>query len=201
MSRVIANAYRHTAASADAITLDSSGNVTFPANATCSGTATGFGGGKILQVVQAYKTDTFSASLSVGAFSSAVLTQSITPASASNKILVLCTLHVATGSGTSGCGAKLQRDGSDIGLADADGNRARGVGAGIGSGVSSRVQSNIQMTFLDSPNSTSALSYTAHIKTGYNGTQNVFLNREQGDSNLSSVTRPTSSLTLMEIEA
>ena len=46
MSRVIANAYRHTAASADAITLDSSGNVTFPANATCSGTATGFGGGK-----------------------------------------------------------------------------------------------------------------------------------------------------------
>ena len=43
MSRVIANAYRHTAASADAITLDSSGNVTFPANATCSGTATGFG--------------------------------------------------------------------------------------------------------------------------------------------------------------
>ena len=28
MSRVIANAYRHTAASADAITLDSSGNVT-----------------------------------------------------------------------------------------------------------------------------------------------------------------------------
>ena len=43
MSRVIANAYRHTAASADAITPDSSGNVVFPANATCSGTATGFG--------------------------------------------------------------------------------------------------------------------------------------------------------------
>ena len=38
MSRVIANAYRHTAASADGITLDSSGNVSFPANATSSGT-------------------------------------------------------------------------------------------------------------------------------------------------------------------
>ena len=38
MSRVIANAYRHTAASADGITLDSSGNVSFAANATSSGT-------------------------------------------------------------------------------------------------------------------------------------------------------------------
>ena len=44
MSRVIANAYRHTGASADAITLDSSGNATFPANVTCSGSASGFGG-------------------------------------------------------------------------------------------------------------------------------------------------------------
>ena len=44
-SRLIVNSIRHTGASSDAITLDSSGNV------TCNGTATGFGGGKILQVV------------------------------------------------------------------------------------------------------------------------------------------------------
>ena len=42
-SRLIVNSIRHTGASADAITLDSSGNATFPANVTCSGTATGFG--------------------------------------------------------------------------------------------------------------------------------------------------------------
>ena len=42
MSRLITNAIRSTSASADAITMDGSGNVTFPANATCSGTATGF---------------------------------------------------------------------------------------------------------------------------------------------------------------
>ena len=42
-SRLVVNSVRHTGASADGITLDSSGNVTFPANATCSGTATGFG--------------------------------------------------------------------------------------------------------------------------------------------------------------
>ena len=45
-SKLIVNSIRHTGASADAITMDASGNVTFPANATCSGTATGFGGGK-----------------------------------------------------------------------------------------------------------------------------------------------------------
>ena len=42
-SRLVVNSVRHTGASADAITMDASGNVTFPANATCSGTATGFG--------------------------------------------------------------------------------------------------------------------------------------------------------------
>ena len=47
-SRLIVNSIRHTGASADAITLDNSGNATFPANVTCSGTATGFGGGKVV---------------------------------------------------------------------------------------------------------------------------------------------------------
>ena len=35
-SRLIVNSIRHTGASADAITLDNSGNATFPANVTCS---------------------------------------------------------------------------------------------------------------------------------------------------------------------
>jgi len=41
-SRLVVNSIRHTGASADAITMDASGNVTFPANATCSGTPSGF---------------------------------------------------------------------------------------------------------------------------------------------------------------
>ena len=48
-SKLIVNSVRHTGASSDAITMDASGNVTFPGNATCSGTATGFGGGKVIQ--------------------------------------------------------------------------------------------------------------------------------------------------------
>ena len=52
-SKLIVNSVRHTGASSDAITMDASGNVTFPGNATCSGTATGFGGG--ITVAQTFR--------------------------------------------------------------------------------------------------------------------------------------------------
>ena len=54
-SKLIVNSIRHTGASADAITMDASGNVTFPANATCSGTATGFGVGIGATETQGYQ--------------------------------------------------------------------------------------------------------------------------------------------------
>ena len=50
MSRILVDQIRSNSASADAITLDGSGNATFPANVTCSGTATGFGGGVAVQL-------------------------------------------------------------------------------------------------------------------------------------------------------
>ena len=56
MSRILVDQIRSNSASADAITLDGSGNLTIPGNATISGTATGFGGGKILQAVSATTT-------------------------------------------------------------------------------------------------------------------------------------------------
>ena len=113
----------------------------------------------------------------------------------------LCTVHISTGSGTNGAQARIARDGTAIGIADADGSRTRATGAGMGSSAVNRMQSNVQMTFLDSPSSTSALSYTAHIKPGFSGTQDVFLNREgAGDNNDgSNVGRSASSLTLMEV--
>ena len=42
-SKLIVNSVRHTGASADGITMAADGSGTFPGNATCSGTATGFG--------------------------------------------------------------------------------------------------------------------------------------------------------------
>ena len=64
------------------------------------------------------------------------------------------------------------------------------------------MQSNVQMTFLDSPESSSSLSYTAHIKPGYAGSTIVYLNREGAgghDTDASNVGVSASSLTLLEI--
>ena len=60
-SKLIVNSVRHTGASADGITLASDGSVTLPGNATCSGTATGFGG--ITDADQWYLTSTFQGSV------------------------------------------------------------------------------------------------------------------------------------------
>ena len=53
MSTLKTGALRGTSGTADSVQLHASNqSVTFPGNVTCSGTATGFGGGKINQIVQ-----------------------------------------------------------------------------------------------------------------------------------------------------
>jgi len=107
-SKLIVNSIRHTGASADAITMDASGNVTFPANATCSGTATGFGGGKILQIVQGTLTNQVAhASASLGDLG---LSASITPQT-NSKVLALVSIHANLDYKTNrGYGIALLRD-------------------------------------------------------------------------------------------
>ena len=81
-SRLIVNSIRHTGASADAITLDNSGNATFPANVTCSGTATGFGGGKFASyaIIRDQKTDSNGGTFTNGAWRTRDLNTEVTDA-------------------------------------------------------------------------------------------------------------------------
>ena len=189
------------------VTINGNGSITGLAQGGIDGTkvvtSAAQPAGSIIQTKQTYRTSQFSQSLTTGNFSDAVMTLSITPTSSSNKILVLCTVQISTGSGTNGSQALLKRDGTPIGIADADGNRARATGAGMGSAAVNRMQSNVQMTFLDSPASSSSLSYTAHIKPGFAGSQAVYLNREGGghSTDASNVGVSASSLTLLEIAA
>ena len=76
MSRLVTNAIRSTAASSDAMTIDSAGKPSFPNG----------GVGKILQVKQTVKTD--SASSTADNFTNIGPTVAITPSSNSNKVLV-----------------------------------------------------------------------------------------------------------------
>ena len=129
-SRLIVNSIRHTGASADAITLDNSGNATFPANVTCSGTASGFGGGKILQVVESTSSTTVTTS---GGTEADLLTLSITPSSSSSKIMVICSMIIGGQDGSLYV-YKLLRGSTDICVGDAASNRARATIFGQHSG-------------------------------------------------------------------
>ena len=93
MSRILVDQIRSNSASADAITLDGSGNLTIPGNATISGTATGFGGGKVLQAVTA-STSTLATTTGI-TYEDTNLTASIT-ISANSKVLVLVTQNYET---------------------------------------------------------------------------------------------------------
>ena len=78
MSRIIVDSIRNSSASSDGITLSSDGKVTFPNTST----------GKLLQVVQTMKTDTFSSTTATTWTDITGVTVNITPSSTSSKILV-----------------------------------------------------------------------------------------------------------------
>ena len=199
MSRLITNAIRSTSASADAITMDGSGNVTFPANATCSGTATGFGGGKLLQVQQTVKTDTTSESVSSGVPTSTIfLPVNITPASASNKILITVTANVSD----HGIVALiLQKNGSNLDAAtgDAAGSRERTTASTYM--TSDNHMCTINATYLDTAGTTSQITYGFKLFVQDNNTSTIYLNRMVNSYDYVYGYRSPSMIQVMEIAA
>ena len=194
-SRLIVNSIRHTGASADAITLDSSGNATFPANVTCSGTATGFGGGKILQIVSTTKTDTTSISSSDFANITG-MSVSITPSSTSNKIFLIGYVCVSL--------TDFQKR---VYLKITGGNAANYIGA-AGTGIEAanvavlRVntnygQLNSPLQYLDSPNTTSAITY--QVQWASEGGATGYLNRPVTQDSVGA--NVASTITAMEVAA
>tara|TARA_B100002019_G_scaffold211377_1_gene184200 strand:- start:217 stop:822 length:606 start_codon:yes stop_codon:yes gene_type:complete len=199
-SRLIVNQIRHTGASTDAITMDASGNVTFPANATCSGTATGFGGGKILQVKQAVKSDrqTIQSQTLVDITGMSV---SITPSSTSSKILVDYSLVVFANV----CYYTmrlLRNSDSTIFIGDQNpnaGNQARGA---FGTYQASYVNAmTVAQKFLDSPNTTSATTYKLQAHCPYSSSYIIAINSAVNQDNYTYMTNCVSSITVMEVAA
>ena len=202
-SRLVVNSVRHTGASADAITMDASGNVTFPGNATCSGTATNFGGGKLLQTVQTVKTDHYSVT-NTAVSDVTGMSVTITPSSSSSKILILCELQWGDdGNGYSGF--KLIRGSTNIGQSTAlDSENAANTQDTAFCAMSTQAQdtykvNNTSFNFLDSPSTTSATTYKLQIVTWTSTT--FHLNRPNSIGNARYTMSGTSTITAMEIGA
>mgnify|MGYP005989888581 CR=1 FL=1 len=159
-------------------------------------------GGKVLQIVSVTKTDTYSESISGNSLSSTLVTglqPSITPASTSNKILIMVTLSVGYASNGTGdsMGFLLKRDSTAIARGDADGSRTRIT---TGNNFSSTFQiEDLSMTFLDTPSSTSSITYGINLFNGSGSTRNVYLNRDDRNTDANYTARGISSITLMEI--
>ena len=164
--------------------------------------ATQLPSGTMLQVLQAVKTDTFSTTS--GTFVQVPnLTVTITPSSASNKILVTGSIALAANYYAWHCG--LFQDGTEIGKADAASNRPLSFFNGIDNQTdqaSHGKASYITRELLVSPNTTSAVTFDVRAARRFDnqGSPVTYINRTHPDRDTSTYDmRFISTLTVREI--
>ena len=160
------------------------------------GTWAAAGGGKILQVLQATKTDT-QTTTTAGFVDVTGLSIAITPAATSSKILVMANVLVIGTVGAAGAFSLIVRDSTEIAIGDTAGSRLR-VSAG-GYAPDSGDQRHHSTVWLDSPSTTSATTYKVQFTA--NGTYTAYINRTQTDTDSSGYGRGVSTITVMEIGA
>ncbi len=154
-------------------------------------------GGKVLQVVQTFKSDAFS-STSNGFFDISGLSVAITPSSSSNKILVVSDLALGSNDFVSyNIGFKVLRGSTSIGISTAGSNVNYSGGGGFytSDGSHPHLFGNTKI-FLDSPSTTSATTYK--VQGTKNSSNGIFFLNRKGSGNENGA---ASSITVMEIGA
>lgn len=171
-------------------TLDLSGKtVTLPAGT----------GGKVLQVLSATKTDTQSFASSATFSDISGLSITITPTNASSKFLIMWSVSAGNGTDGSHFYVRLQRNGTNLALGDAASNRSGASGMVINTGHAGQRLTNAS-TYLDSPATTSAITYKLVGTSNWTGGGTSWVNRSTRDQNLAGYDgRDSSSITVMEI--
>jgi hypothetical protein len=126
------------------------------------------------------------------------LSASITPTSTSNKILVHYSVHMGQNAQYYLSAGDITRNGTAIALADADGSRQR---ATFGTQDGGNIHGSTYCyagSYLDSPSSTSSLTYQIRIRS--EGGNTVWVNRgNEADGDSSVTQRLISMITLMEV--
>lgn len=149
------------------------------------------GGGKVLQVLQnSSNTQTV---ISSGSEAN-MTTQAITPSSTSSKILLIANTSIGHWSGTPNVRAWFRRGGTDLGTFT-DGIR-KGAIIGVELESDSEDMKNMSYAWLDSPNTTSSITYAVRVGTEDGA---IIVNRIGSTSNSTWATRTYTMLTVMEI--
>lgn len=147
-------------------------------------------------VVQTVKTDTYTTTS--GSFVDVTgLTVTITPSSATSKILVIADVKISGGSGNS-VHLRLNGGGSAVDyVGDTAGSRVRSAFSGANWAVSAGMLAPT-LVYLDSPASTSAQTYAVQVRRQ---TGTVHVNRSGVDTDSSDYGRTASSITAIEVAA
>jgi hypothetical protein len=152
----------------------------------------------ILQVVSTIKTDTFSTTS--GTFGDVTgLTVTITPTSASSKVLIIAQFGAGAGTDPSQGFFRINGGNASTYVGDAAGSRARASAMVRVSGANQealRTAIPVSITFLDSPATTSAVTYALQARVNQ-GT--VFVNRSGEDTDAASLGRTSASITVLEV--
>jgi len=159
------------------------------------------GGGKVGQVLSTLKTDTFTTT-STSAVTITGLSQTITPTATSSKILIIVSLAAGV-SNADGNAAFFAISGGNTATykGDTAGSRTRTVhwvrrpGDSVGPAAENAPMT---MVYLDSPSTTSAVTYNA---TAWRNVGTAYVNQSSIDSDDASWGRSASTITVMEILA
>lgn len=167
-----------------------------------TGTVTGAGGGKVLQVVTNHFTTTSSqAGTSNTNVNITNLSASITPSATTSKIFIMCQWSGETTSYLHNTMFGIKRGTTVVGGPTDAGSRVFGIShvkAGFYDGDNSSTMDGCNWHFLDDPQTTSAITYHGFVRNG-GVTKTVYTNRTVSDTNNSGYERAASSITLWEI--
>jgi hypothetical protein len=150
---------------------------------------------RILQVVTASKSDTFTMASTTFADVTG-LSVSITPQATTSKIFVMVSLTGTGATGATTLYARLMRDSTAIAVGDAAGSRTR---ASVTTNDADTQKSLVVMV-LDSPATVASTTYKIQVRTQSAG-PSVFINRGSIDTDFDFYARTFSSITVFEVSA
>ena len=151
--------------------------------------------GNVLQVVQTVKTDRFTTT-SGTAVDITGFSATITPTSATSKILVISNFHTSMGATGAYTRTQLLRDSTVLGLGDASGSATSVTAAAMVANSLNNDVLNVGYTYLDSPATTSATTYKWQMYAFGGRTATFNGSTTTTDSNFFNT---SSTITLMEI--
>jgi hypothetical protein len=153
----------------------------------------------VIQVVQTVLATAYSATSSGNTFADITgLSVSITPSSASNKILVFANVSINSSS-VDGTAFRILRDSTPVGVGSPAGSRSAATGVSASVATNGSVGTTVG-TYLDSPATTSAITYKIQGLAGSSG-GTFYVNRTgtYTDAANGYSSTPISSITVMEV--